>query len=137
MNPSEKEESFRHQHLEKEVGIIGHRMNTAEEILKEIKNVLVEQNKSILGMVKIQERQHTQEREIESLRKDIAAKHALSEPVIEQFKITTAKVSGFVAAAVFFMAIIQGIIGYMVTNAFERLERIETIAISEKVNKNG
>lgn len=137
MNASEKVEFDERQRiLEKEVGVIGHRMNSTEEILKEIKNVLVEQNKSILGMVKIQERQHTQEREIDSLRKDIAAKYAITEPLLDNFKTTVAKVSGFVAASIFFMAIIQGIIGYMVTNAFERLERVETVFISDKVNKN-
>ena len=136
MNASEKVEfDERQRTLEKEVGIIGHRMNSTEEILKEIKNVLVEQNKSILGMVKIQERQHTQEREIDNLRKDIAAKHAVTEPVLDSFKTSIAKVSGFVAASIFFMAIIQGIVGYMVTNAFERLDRVEEVVITEKVNR--
>ncbi len=136
MNASEKVEFDERQRvLEKEVGIIGQRLSSTEEILKEIKNVLVEQNKSIFGMVKIQERQHTQEREIENLRKEIAAKHAVTEPVLDNFKTSIAKVSGFVASSIFFMAIIQGIVGYMVTNEFERLDRVEELVITEKVNR--
>jgi len=107
---------------------IDYRLDTSEEILKEIKNVLVEQNKTIVEIVKIQERQQNQESNILRLQNDFCKQNEEYAPIFDEFRLTKGKIMGIVAASSFFIIIIQICIGYIISNAFERINRIEQLA---------
>lgn len=136
MNSPDKDETWKqNHHLELKLVGIDHRMNATEEILKEVKNVLVEQNKTIAEMVKIQEKQHIQERDLHNFRKEFTSRNDSIDPILNEFRTTMGKITGIVAATTFFVVIIQGLLGYIITNAFERLDRVERIVLVEKVQK--
>lgn len=121
--------------IELELVSVNHRLNTTEEILKEVKNVLVEQNKTIVEMVKLQEKQHIQERDLVGLKKDFANKNKITDPILDEFKTSSARITGIVAATTFFLCLLQGILGYAAMNALDRLDRIEQTLFFNKVQK--
>lgn len=135
MSNENKTPDWKSHSLELEMVGINHRLHTTEQILKEMKNVLVEQNKTITEMVKLQEKQNIQERDLITLRKEFARRNEETNPILDEFKTTAARTAGILAASTFFLVMLQGIIGYIALNTLDRIDRVERTIYVEKVQK--
>lgn len=114
---------------------IKHRQNSTEEILREMKEVVSTQHKTILEIVKMQEKQQSFDREVLQLRQDFENRTAATEPVMAEFRVTMGKINGMMVAAIFFLSLIQAGVTYVWnsnnSNINARFDRIEK-SIDEK-----
>lgn len=114
---------------EKMVGI-EHRLTANEEILRELKEVVKMQHKTIIEIVKMQEKQQSFDDGLLQLRSDFDTRNREIEPVLNEFRTSNAKTKGIVMASVFFIGMLQGSLMYIwndtnknVNSRFERIER--------------
>jgi len=123
-----------HEIREKMVGI-EHRLNANEEILRELKEVVKMQHKTIIEIVKMQEKQQAFDDGLLQLRSDFDTRNKEIEPVLNEFRTSNAKTKGIVIASLFFMSMLQGTLLYIWNdtnkNVNSRFERIERVAFKE------
>lgn len=123
-----------HEIREKMVGI-EHRLSANEEILRELKEVVKMQHKTIIEIVKMQEKQQAFDDGLLQLRSDFDTRNRQIEPVLNEFRTSNAKTKGVVLASLFFIGMLQGTLMYIWNdsnkNTNSRFERIERVAFKE------
>lgn len=90
-----------------------HRLAASELILAEMKEVAKSQNKTIIEIVKMQEKQQSFDREFLQLKKDFDEQNKANEPLFNEFRSTVGKINGIMIAALFFLTLIQGGLVYI------------------------
>lgn len=121
--------------IEKHLVSVDHRLNTSEEILREIKNVIVDQNRTIIDIVKLQEKQQNGERDFEQLKENFEHQKDKTDKILDDYNAVKGKVYGVILAATFFIVIIQACVTYIWNTDQQtvghRLDQLEL-----RINKN-
>lgn len=92
---------------------IHHRMQANEEILLELKEVVKVQHKTIIEIVKMQEKQQVFDRDVLQLRQDFDDRNEKIEPILTEFRTSNAKWKGVIMASVFFFSLLQSVLVYV------------------------
>ena len=89
-----------------EKGFIGHdhRLDTSEKILTEIKNVLIEQNKTMTEIIRLQERQHSLEETQNDLKRIFKEREDETNPEMDKINAFINKIIGGLVVLTFIIA---------------------------------
>lgn len=117
------------------VEIVGikHRLTTAEEIIRELKDVIVTQNETLKEIVRLQEKQTNIDREFLQLKEDMKT----DKPVVENIRSSVDKFKGAVITLSCVIGLASTLVAYVWTSersrVDERFEKIEaTLSIKAK-----